>query len=123
MSDLHGEVAELLETWRARAAIQFSAQAGITERCARELTELLERHPPQPADQIPWGEYPWAKWAAADPDGTVNVYDAKPYCDPKSNTLIDQWWEHELEGMEWVEVQGIIHGPWRESLRKRPEGV
>lgn len=71
---------------------------------------------------IPWGEYPWAKWAAADPDGTVNVYDAEPYCDPQSNTLIDQWWEHELEGMEWVEVQGIIHGPWRESLRKRPEG-
>ncbi len=88
---------------------------------AADVIAELSKPITQPADQIPWSEYPFAMWAAKDENGDIFVFDVEPAIPAGDASWVcpsfEEWYCTE------VHLPVTIHGDWRSSLRKRPEGV
>lgn len=79
--------------------------------------ESSERMEAPAEDRIDWTEIPWAKFVTADDDGRTFAWSEEPI----------------RFGGEWIpkphftgtvrRISATIPGPWKQSLRKRPEGV
>lgn len=126
---LRDEVVELADRIH-----RLSESTGIIERAAaheyavRQLRGILARHPvAHPADVIPWGVWHSATHAAKDSDGESRLYNCEPYIDEAKG----RWMGKDAAAPygRWATLEFgdrsdcRIHGPWRDSLRKRPEGV
>ena len=112
---------------QARLNIRCVVESWECEQVIRTAIDIYREQAEQPApvDSIPWGDWPIGTHAAKDADGTCHLFN----CEPQ---MIEHGWicqDANAPHGRWARCsfddpyECIIAGPWRESLRKRPEGV